>query len=54
LKGEVVANKAFFPLLDNRSTHSFVNAVVIDGIKYKLVKTNPMVVSVENGRKVDI
>ena len=53
LKGEVVANKAIFALLDSGSTHSFINPVVIDGIKCKLVKTNPMVVTVANGKKID-
>lgn len=36
LKGEVVANKAIFALLDSGSTHSFINPVVIDGMKCKL------------------
>jgi hypothetical protein len=30
-----------------------INPVVIDGIKCKLVKTNPMVVTVANGKKID-
>jgi hypothetical protein len=52
LKGEVVTNKAICALLDSGSTHSFINPVVIDGIKCKLVKTNPMVVMMANGEKM--
>jgi Retroviral aspartyl protease len=50
-KGKI-GNREICALLDNGSTHSFVNPGVLQGLNYAVVKTEPIIVMLAKGTKV--